>query len=155
MARDDRHRQAIPGPGRTRAPDHRLTTFDRRSTGGLSPTGEQRVHDAVVQAFAPFDKAALGAAMGLVVGALGALVTVADLLLDVQGRAELHLLSQYFYGYTVSPRGALVALGWGLLVGFVAGWFLAFVRNAVMAAWLLYFRARAEWHATHDLLDYV
>jgi hypothetical protein len=101
------------------------------------------------------DKAAFGAATGIVFGVLMALVTLADMVVDPQGAAELGLLAQYFYGYTVSVAGAAIILGWGFLVGFVAGWFLAFARNAVMAIWILYFRARAEWLATKDFLDFV
>lgn len=153
MPTSDQH--AGSAPASTAPPERLATRFDRRRSDPLSVTGEQRVTEAVIRAFAPLDKAALGIAVGLVVGVTAALVTIADLVIDPHGRAGLYLLSEYFYGYTVSPAGALVALGWGLLVGFVAGWFLAFVRNAVMAVWLLYFRARAEWNATDDFLDYI
>jgi hypothetical protein len=67
----------------------------------------------------------------------------------------LDLLAQYFDGYTVSILGALVGGAWGFVVGFVAGWFVAFARNAVMALWVIYFRARADWQRTNDFLDYI
>jgi hypothetical protein len=76
-------------------------------------------------------------------------------MVDPQQTAGLGLLAQYFYGYDVSILGALIGFAWGFAVGFVAGWFLAFARNVVLAIWILYFRARADWLATKDLLDYV
>lgn len=129
---------------------------ERRTSGQeLSATGEQRLQQAVVLAFAPIDKRALGVAVGLVAGMALALVTLLDMLVDPMEQAGLGLLSQYLYGYQVSPRGALIGLAWGFVVGFVAGWFAAFARNALTALWLIYIRARAEWLATRDFLDYV
>lgn len=140
----------MTGPGVSSVPP-----FDRRSGRGLTATGEQRVHRAVLLAFRPLHKAALGVAVGIVVGVLLAVVTLLDLVLDPRGAAQLDLLAQYFAGYTVSLAGSAIIAAWGFVVGFVAGWFMAFVRNAAMAAWVLYIRARAEWKATSDFLDYV
>lgn len=123
--------------------------------GSFSVTGEQRANNTIVLAFAPLHKAALGLASGIVFSLIFALVTALDLIIDPRQTAGLGLLSQYFYGYNVSLEGVLIGAAWGFAVGFVAGWFLAFVRNIVLAIWILYFRARADWLATNDLLDYV
>ncbi|MBA2243901.1 MAG: hypothetical protein H0W11_03025, partial [Gemmatimonadetes bacterium] len=64
-------------------------------------------------------------------------------------------LAEYFYGYTVSWPGALVGGFWGFVVGFVAGWFVAFCRNLVIAATLFITRTRAELAATRDFLDHI
>lgn len=123
--------------------------------GPFSATGEQRAERTIVLAFAPMHKAALGFATGIVFALIFALITLADLAVDPTQAAGLGLLGQYFYGYNVSLVGACIGLWWGFAVGFIAGWFLAFARNVVMAIWILYFRARADWLATKDLLDYV
>lgn len=131
------------------------TQYDRRRRNSLSVTGEQRIVRRVELAFAPLHKAALGVAAGVVFGGIIALLTLLDLALDPRHQMPLVLLSQYFFGYTVSPFGALIGGAWGSVVGFVAGWFVAFSRNAVMALWVIYFRARAEWQRSHDFLDYI
>jgi hypothetical protein len=135
----------------------------QRVTAGVSPgtrnrfsaSGERRMHRTLVLAFAPLHKAAFGVAMGAVCGLALAIATAGDMWLDPQRRMELGLLGQYFYGYTVSPVGIVVGFLWAAAVGFVAGWFVAFARNAIMALWLLYFRVRADWRATGDFLDHI
>ncbi|MEO7041268.1 MAG: hypothetical protein ABI035_03300 [Gemmatimonadaceae bacterium] len=128
---------------------------ENRERRPFSETGRQRAEERIVLAFAPLHKAALGLASGVVFGVIFAAITLLDLVVDPQQIAGLRLLAQYFYGYNVSLLGALIGFGWGCGVGFVAGWFLAFARNVVLAIWILYFRARADWLATSDLLDYV
>ncbi len=120
----------------------------------MRPDGE-RVERVVALAFAPMHKEALGVALGIVLGLLVALATVAGLALDPDGRVPLELLAQYFAGYERSITGALIGSAWGLFVGFIAGWFLAFLRNLFLATWLLVIRARAEWAATRDFLDHM
>ena len=44
---------------------------------------------------------------------------------------------------------------WGFLVGFVVGWFTAFVRNLVLAVSIFAARTRAEMTATRDFLDHI
>jgi hypothetical protein len=109
----------------------------------------------VLLAFAPLHKRAFGVAIGTAVGLALLLANVASLVLDPAGRLDLSLLAQYFAGYSVSWTGAIVGAGWGFIVGFVAGWFTAFVRNLVLATWLLVVRARAELAATGDFLDHI
>ncbi len=111
-------------------------------------------------AFAPLHKRCLGVAVGC---AVALLVIVATLLHLVRAPDEasvghvlpLHLLSQYFYGYTVSPLGALIGGLWGLWLGFVVGWSFAFTRNFVLAAIKVFFRARAELNENAGFLDHI
>lgn len=106
-------------------------------------------------AFAPLHKAAMGVAFGAVLALLLALLTAVAVRLAPAAHLPLELLDEYFYGYTVSWPGVAVAAFWGGLVGFVAGWFLAFARNLVVAIWMFYVRTRAELEATRDFLDHV
>ena len=47
---------------------------------------------------------------------------------------HLGLLSQYFYGYTVTWKGSVVGLVYGAVTGGIVGWLLGRVYNGVV--WL-------------------
>ena len=119
------------------------------------PQAADPVERAAARLFAPMDKLAFGVAVGVALGLLLFALTAADLLLDRGGRVPLALLAQFFAGYRESWSGAAIALGWGLGVGFVIGWFTAFVRNLVLALWLVALRARADLAASRDFLDHI
>ena len=79
-----------------------------------------------------------GIAAGLLVG-LGFFVATNILVLrggPVVG-PHLSLLAQFFVGYEVSVAGSFVALAWGGVYGFLAGFFVSAVYNRVVAlrAW--------------------
>jgi hypothetical protein len=40
-------------------------------------------------------------------------------------------------------------------MGFVAGWFAAFVRNVALAVWLMVIRIRTNLVETRDFLDHI
>jgi len=110
----------------------------------------------LVLAFAPLHKRAFGIAIGSAVGLLVAAATVIVLLRGPEGEEiRLGLLSQYFYGYSVSWPGVLVGFGWAFVAGFTAGWFLAFVRNLIVGVSVFLVRTRAELHETRDFLDHI
>ncbi len=107
-------------------------------------------------AFAPLHKRALGLALGTACGLIIFAVTAVNLLLvRPRDALNLYLLGQYFYGYTVSWRGALIGAWWGFFTGFIAGWFLAFGRNFALALSLFITRTRAELRETRDFLDHI
>ncbi len=110
---------------------------------------------SLVRAFAPMHKRALGIAVGLTAG-LGVFLVTAFQLVARPGDDEyLGLLGQYFFGYTVSWRGAFIGLWWGFVAGFAGGWFLAFCRNLAMAVWLFVVRTKASLNETSDFLDHI
>jgi hypothetical protein len=111
--------------------------------------------DVLTYAFAPVHKAALGVAVGLVAGLAIFLVTAFHVVVHPTGGPNLGLLAQYFYGYDVTWLGAVIGLFWGLVTGFVAGWFMAFVRNLVLSISLFVIRTRARMDATADFLDHI
>lgn len=106
-------------------------------------------------AFAPVHKRAFGVAIGTITGLGFFLLTAVYLLRRPDPGFSLWLLREYFYGYTVSWTGALLVLGWGFATGFIAGWFIAWFRNLVLAASLFVTRTRAELAATRDFLDHI
>jgi hypothetical protein len=107
------------------------------------------------RAFAPVHKRALGVAVGCVFGLAFLLVTAFHVVLTPVPALPIALLSQFFYGYEVSWRGAAVGLCWGLTTGFVAGWFVAFVYNFATAITVFVFKARGELAQTRDFLDHI
>ena len=104
-------------------------------------------------AFAPLHKAALGTAVGLTLGTLVAAVTAFHVIARPENAPDIALLTHYFYGYTVSWTGTLVGLFWGCVTGFVMGWFVAFVRNFSMAAWLFVVKTKAN--LSQPFLDHI
>ena len=111
------------------------------------------VEDAV--AFAPVHKRHFGTAIGLAFGLVIATLTLIDVIFHPEGNQPLRLLSEYFYGYTVSYRGVFIGGAWGFFVGWVGGWFVAFCRNLVLAAAVLWVYAKANVRASRDFLDHI
>lgn len=111
---------------------------------------------ALALAFAPLHKRALGLAFGLAAGLTLFLITAVFLLRGEAARdINLWPLAAYFAGYSPTWGGALVGFAWGLGVGFVVGWFIAFCRNLVIAISLFWVRARADLSETRDFLDHI
>ncbi len=116
--------------------------------------------EAIAFAFAPLHKRRFGISVGVATGLLVLLLTVVDLLVEGGGvptdpTFSLDLLGAYFAGYSVTWTGALIGFGWGFVVGAVAGWFLAFIRNVVIATQVFLIRTRAELARTRDFLDHI
>ncbi len=99
-------------------------------------------------------KSALGVACGVVAGTALFLITALHVGLGIDG-LPLELLGEFFAGYDVSWRGALVGLAWGLAVGFVDGWLLGFLHNFSVAFWTFVMRTRHDFAATRNFLDHI
>jgi hypothetical protein len=106
-------------------------------------------------AFAPVHKRALGIALGTVTGAGVFALTAFHIVFRPGYALDISMLAQYFYRYDVSWTGACIGLFWGFMSGFVAGWFIAFVRNLVMAVYAFRIRTKAELAQTQDFLDHI
>jgi hypothetical protein len=91
------------------------------------------LEEVLAAAFARYDPRALGAAVGLVLGA-GLFLATAIAILRGPGGADrvLGLLGQYLVGYEVSWAGAGVGLLGAGLGGFVFGWLLARAINGLI-----------------------
>ena len=108
---------------------------------------------ALKYVFSPVHKRALGIAFGLTCGVATALATIVQLLVAPDDGMPLALLSQFFYGYQVSWIGAVVGAFWAFIAGFVAGWFLAFMKNFVTALWMFGLRVKSS--LTQPFLDHI
>lgn len=122
-------------------------------SAAAAPADPRAVEALVAYAFAPVHKAALGVAFGLTGAILTALVTLAHLMVSHGEGLPLALLGQFFYGYDISPVGALIGAFWAFIAGFVAGWFLAFLKNLFTAVWVFAIRAKAE--LSQPFLDHI
>ncbi len=116
---------------------------------------ELAVERAMVLAFAPLHKRVFGIAIGAACAVLLAAVTLMSIVRDPSDEIQLRILRAYFSGYSVSAAGVVIGAAWGFGVGFIAGWFLAFWRNFILATWLLYIRVRANLLQTREFLDHI
>jgi hypothetical protein len=119
-----------------------------------APSDSDQVNRVLVQAFAPVHKRALGVAVGLTVALLVFVMTAFHIIARPTD-IPVDLLSQYFYGYDTTWRGALIGVWWGFVSGFAAGWFLAFLRNFAVGTWIFVVRAKASLAQTRDFLDHI
>ena len=125
---------------RTGMPDHVLT-----ADPSLPPS--------LALAFAPVHKLAMGVAVGFVCALIMAAITAFQVVGAPPDAPQLSLLAQYFFGYSVTWPGVAIGAFWGFVTGFVGGWFVAFVRNFVLALWVIAVRANAE--LSNSFLDHI
>ena len=104
-------------------------------------------------AFRKLDRLAFGVSLGLTLG-LALLVATLALLLKGGDVVGLGLLAEYFPGYRVTPLGAVLALVYGFVAGFVSGWAVAFIRNATVFLYMAITRRQAERQLVRKLLEY-
>ena len=97
----------------------------------------EKTDELLIKTFAKLDPIALGVSMG-VVSSLGLFLATTVLLLKggVFVGKNLSLLGQYFPFYSVTWVGSVIGAFYGLIVGFLIGWSLAFVRNLTIASYL-------------------
>lgn len=139
---------------------HVLPTTPRTSgpasgrTSGPTPADEL-ISPRLALAFAPLHKRAFGLAVGVAAGLSLFAITVIALMKPRGQVAFLGLFAEYFRGYEVSWAGAFIGLLWGIAVGFIAGWFIAFCRNFALAASIFISRAKGELEETADFLDHI
>jgi hypothetical protein len=107
-------------------------------------TGASGLPPRLAARAAPLKPVALGAAVGLLVAFVFALVTTAHLVVLPTEAWHLELLGQYLRGYHVTKIGVVVGAAWGGAIGFAAGWLLAFARNVAVRIWLDVVRTRAN-----------
>lgn len=118
-------------------------------------TDEERIEPVLHLAFARLHKAAFGAATGVAGAVAMGVMTLIALVSPLARSFPLELLGQYFTGYDVTWPGLFIGMAWGFAVAFVAGWFMAFCRNLILALTAFGIRARAELDATRSFLDHI
>lgn len=97
---------------------------------------------------------AFGIAAGVVAGLALFYVAIVPALRGEPHLADhIGLLSQYLYGFSVTPGGAALGAAYGFIIGYLTGYLFARVRNFGMAVYLRIIWRRAEHHLASDLLD--
>ena len=110
---------------------------------------------AVIRAFSRFDKLGLAASTGTVGGVL---VFAATLWLTLKNNGDMteimQLLNQYFFGYSITVKGAFVGMGYTFLWGFLFGWLFAYLHNLFVGLYLYRVKRKAELLSFREFLDY-
>jgi hypothetical protein len=116
---------------------------------------DELLEGTLAGAFPRLDALAFGLASGITAGLFLLLVTLGLLARGTPPVLPFALLGQYFPGYGLTPVGSLVGLAYGMLVGFVGGFGVAFTRNAALLLSLSLVRRRAEGRLLRQFLDYL
>lgn len=120
------------------------------------PENESPDQSPPLLAFGPLHRIGLGMAFGTIFGGMVFIATLVVMAKKGDGNLiQLELLNQFFAGYSISLSGAFIGLASGFGSGFVLGWMLAAVRNAVIWIWLTAVRSRAEMDQYSDFLDHL
>ncbi len=110
--------------------------------------------EALKRAFARMDKFGFATALGTVCGLA---MFLATLWLVLSGNdadtSKFQLLGQYFIGYTITLRGAVIGLGYGLFWGFIWGWLFAYLWNFFLGLFIYIVKKRAQLVSLSDFLD--
>ena len=124
--------------------------LEERDWRGRSPL----IDKILSKTFTQMDKAAFALAVGSVSGFWMFLATIFLVIRggDVVG-PNLRLLAQVFMGYTVTVKGAFIALGYSFFWGFLLGWLFAYLRNFFLAFTIYRARKKAELATLLDFFD--
>ena len=117
---------------------------------------DHAIQKAVELVFVKLDRLALGVSLGTVTGIVLFLMTI---ILVFKGGVSvgptLSLLCIYFPGYAVSAGGSILGLLYGFAMGFVVGWFFAFLRNLVALLYFVVLQRRAERVLMYRFNDFI
>ena len=108
---------------------------------------------AVIRAFARFDKWSLAISTGTICGLVVFLATLwLTLTGDVNATQLLQILNQYFIGYTVTLKGAFIAMGYTFLWSFLFGWLFAYLHNVLIAFFFYRVKRKIELREFRDFI---
>ena len=114
------------------------------------------VANTIRRSFQKMDSVALGGAVGLMVGVLLCLATLALVLRGGEDIGQnLALLSQFFPGYRVTAVGGIVGLAYGFVTGFVGGWLFATLRNISFFLSLMVLERGVQRRLLRQFFDYL
>ena len=119
------------------------------------PEREAALERLFAGAFARMDKLGLATALGSVSGFI---IFLATLWLVIKGGdvvgPRLQLLNQYFFGYSVTVKGAFVGMAYGFFWAFLFGWLFAYLRNFFFAFQIYRIKRKLELLKFKDFLDH-
>jgi protoporphyrinogen oxidase len=117
--------------------------------------GEEAALDRILpEVFSRMDPLALATAVGSVLGLFIFFATSWLVIMGGPASVYFKLLNQYFFGYTVTVKGALIGLAYGFFWGFLLGWLIAYLRNFFIAYYIYRIRRKVELLTFRDFLDH-
>lgn len=106
--------------------------------------------------YAQLDKLSLAVAVGILFSVVLLMLTLALVAFGSPLIGEqMELLGQYFIGYTVTYKGALIGAIYGFVWGFLLGWLTAYLRNLLFGIYLNSILRREKLRSGIGLLDYI
>jgi protoporphyrinogen oxidase len=116
---------------------------------------EESTEKILARAFARIDKLGLATALGTVFGLFMFFATFLITLMDGEIIIPyLSLLSQYFFGYTVSIKGSFIAMAYSFSWAFLLGWLFAYLRNLFIAFHVYRVKRNTEMLTFMDFIDH-
>jgi protoporphyrinogen oxidase len=101
------------------------------------------------------DQLGMATALGAVAGLLTFAATVLLSIIGGQDRGfHLELLGQYFWGYSITVKGAFIGMGYSFFWGFLFGWLFAYLRNLFFAFFIYLVKRKEELLTFKDFLDH-
>jgi protoporphyrinogen oxidase len=120
----------------------------------IEPSEEAVLEKILPAVFSRVDPLGLGMAIGSVLGLLIFFATTWLVITGGSASVYLKLLNQYFFGYTVTVKGALIGLVYGFSWGFLLGWLIAYLRNFFIAYYIYRIKRKVELLTFRDFLDH-
>ena len=109
---------------------------------------------AVIKAFGKLDKLGLAVSTGAVSGLLVFAATLWLALKNDGGLTQMvQLLDQFFFGYTVTVKGAILGMGYTFCWGFLFGWLFAYLHNILVGFYIYRVKRKLEILSFKDFLD--
>jgi protoporphyrinogen oxidase len=109
----------------------------------------------LMHTFGRIDQLGFATALGSVSGLL---IFLATLFLVIKGGEvvgpNLRLLSQYFFGYSVTLKGAFIGAAYSFWWAFIFGWLVAYLRNFFVGFFIYRVLRKAEMLSFKDFLDH-
>lgn len=120
----------------------------------IEPRKEAVLDKILPTVFSRIDPLGLATAIGSVLGLLIFFATTWLIITGGSASVYLQLLNQYFFGYTVTVKGALIGMAYGFSWGFLFGWLIAYLRNFFLAYYIYRVRTKVELLTFRDFLDH-
>jgi protoporphyrinogen oxidase len=116
---------------------------------------EEIVLKPLMRAFSRLDKFGFATALGSVSGLF---IFLATLFLVIKGGEvvgpNFRLLSQYFFGYSVTLKGAFIGAAYSFSWAFIFGWLAAYLRNFCVGFYIYRVKRKVEMLSFRDFLDH-